>query len=80
MTAEEVRQYVLSTYIHPARAAGKLTITVRSGDVHRALSLAGRYPMVCDALRTQTFLTENLLSLSEAGPKHGANVYFTFKL
>lgn len=71
-SAETVRQYVSRHYIEPARDRGDTKVTVSVGEVHKALGLKNRVPLVCTALRSRKFLDENRLELREdQGPPSG---------
>ena len=81
--AEKVRQYVLTQYIQPAQARDERTVLVSAGEVHKALGLKNRVPLVCAALRSTRFLSENHLRLKgESGPPSGmgTTVKFTFEI
>jgi len=67
-----VRRYVRDHYVRPAKRAGRSTFRVIAGDVHRALGLKNRVPLVCNALSSRKFLEENSLRLLErTGPPSG---------
>ncbi|MCW5977950.1 MAG: hypothetical protein KIT09_07720 [Bryobacteraceae bacterium] len=81
--SDSIRQYVLDRYIEPARRRGEKTVQVAVGEVHRALRLHNRAPLVCSALRSKRFLRENGLSLERtAGPASGQSttVVYTYGL
>jgi len=81
--AGQVRAYALVRYIGPARLKGEPLVRIVSGEIHRALGLVNRYPLVCDALASQSFLKENRLALEgrEGTPSgQGAQVVFTYRL
>jgi len=42
--ADQIRQQVLQTQIEPARRNARTEITLRTGDVHKALGLRNRLP------------------------------------
>jgi len=68
-------------YLEPARMRGDRAVTVVSGDVHRALGLINRVPLVCSALKSQRFHEANRVELSDvSGPpsKLSTTVRFTF--
>jgi len=45
------------------------------------MGLKARMPAVCDVLGSKVFLEENrLVLLARHGPKHGDNVFFTYRL
>jgi hypothetical protein len=82
--SDQVRAYVRTHYITPARKAGASTVRVRAGEVHKALKWdLRRVPQVCAALSTQKFLeSANVELLQKNGPPSGQSttVEFTFRL
>ena len=50
MTTEAIRVYI-NQLIEHARNKGEIYITIVARDVHNALNLKSRYPMVCNAMR-----------------------------
>ena len=78
--ADRVRDFVIDTYIEPARAAGQKDVRVRAGDVDKALGYRyRRLPLICTALRSQKFMTAARVRLSaEEGPPSGASTTTTF--
>ena len=55
--SEQVRKYAFDRYIQPARSSGKQTVTIRAGDIHKALQFAQRSALVCGALGSLIFCT-----------------------
>ncbi len=79
--ADEVRAYCARRYIHPARAAGKIEISIRAGDVHEAMGYRNRMPLVCSAIGALIFSEQNSVRrLAIEGPMNGANTVFRFQL
>jgi hypothetical protein len=82
--SDEVRDYVRDHYILPARKLGATTVTVRAGEVHKALRWdLKRVPQVCSALATRKFLhSANVELLERKGPPSGQSttVEFTYRL
>jgi hypothetical protein len=81
--ADAVRQYVLTQYIRPARERGDRDVSVTAGEVHKALGLKNRIPLVCAALRSARFQALNHLRLKDVtGPPSGMSttVKFTFEI
>lgn len=79
--ADEVREYCSTHIIAPARLKGAKSVTIRAGEVHRALRFQNRLPLVCSAIGARIF--ENSLRLKRVsvdGPLNGANTEFTFIL
>ena len=74
-----VRSYIEQNFVGPARREGRLEFSVVAGEVHRALGLSNRVPLVCQALRSKQLLTKNALELkSEAGPPSGLSTTMVF--
>jgi hypothetical protein len=70
--SDAVRRYVVEHYVRPAERNGKRSFRVVVDDVHRALGLHNRVPLVCNALSSQKFLEENSLRIVErTGPPSG---------
>lgn len=79
--ADHIRQFVVDHYITPARAEGRVEITVRAGDIHRSMGLSNAMPAVCSAIGSNKFSELAHVSLlNRTGPANGSNVYFTFVL
>jgi 5-methylcytosine-specific restriction enzyme B len=79
--ADDVREYCKSRYVVPARQKRERSVTIRAGDVHRALNHRNRYPLVCAAIGSNLF--EELAGIrrvSIEGPLNGANTLFKFEL
>lgn len=78
-----VRHYVREHYVNPARREGRRTFRVVVGDVHKAVGLTNRVPLVCNALCSRRFLQENALRLVDrSGPPSGQSttVILTYEL
>jgi hypothetical protein len=82
--ANDIRHFVISEYIEPARQRGWTTVQVKCGEVLKALGLDGsRAAAVCGALNAAKFHGENHIRLeSREGPPSGLSttVKFTFRL
>ena len=79
--SDKVRHYVQVHYIDPAKRRGERSVTVVAGEVHRALGLNNRVPLVCTALKLHRFHDDNRMVLSDvSGPpsKLSTTVRFTF--
>ncbi len=80
---DRVRDYARREYIEPARARHQRTVRIVVGEVQKAVGLSNRVPLVCQALKSHKFLTENHLSLEKwEGPPSGTSttVIFTYRL
>src|SRR5580704_16854836 len=74
-----VRQHAAEEYLGAARRRGDRTVSINVGTVHRSLALHNRVPLVCAALGSKKFLTENRLRLiSKTGPPSGQSTTVTF--
>lgn len=79
--ADRIRAEVIRTIILPARASGLALVTIRAGDVHRAMGFNNSFPAVCSALRGTKLEREACVTfLGQEGPLNGANVFFRFDL
>ncbi len=78
--AGRVRDFVIATYIEPARSEGQSQVSVRAGDVDKALGYRyRRLPLICAALRSGKFLeTGRVKLIGESGPPSGASTTTTF--
>ncbi len=79
LLADEIREHVMEVYIIPARARGTRSVTVRAAEVHAALALRARYPVVCSALDGETFIeAAGVTLISRKGPLHSSSVVWVF--
>jgi hypothetical protein len=78
--SDEIRSFAAKEYVQAARRQGLRQVTIRVGDVHRALKLRNRVPNVSSALRSRRFLEQNGLTIeSESGPPSGMGTRTTIK-
>jgi len=74
-----VRHHAFDVYLSAARRRGDRTFAINVGTVHKALALNNRVPLVCAALGSKKFLTENHLRLiSKTGPPSGQSTTVTY--
>jgi hypothetical protein len=82
--SDQVRKFVIENYVAPARLIGARAVSVRVGDVHRAMKWdLKRVAQVCSALSTRKFLNSaNVELIERKGPPSGQSttVEFTFGL
>jgi len=77
--SESVRVHAREVYLRPARNRGLTKVAINVGQVHRALALKNRIPLVCQALKSEKFLDANSLRLiSETGPPSGQSTTVTY--
>ncbi|HEY2117006.1 MAG TPA: hypothetical protein VGJ51_18050 [Candidatus Angelobacter sp.] len=77
--SDAVRNHVSQKFIKPAKQQGNKTVTVNVGEVHRALGLHNRVPLVCVALKSKKFLeNQGLRILSMTGPPSGQSTTVTY--
>lgn len=80
-SADLIRKFVLENYIQPAREHGDAEITIRAGDVHKAMSLKDAMPAVASALGANKFQEFAKVQLvKREGPHNGANLFLTFRI
>ena len=79
--ADRIREFAFNEYIAPARQAGEDTVTIRAGDIHKAMALTHAMPAVCGAIGALKFQHRYDVELiSRLGPGNGANAQFTFRV
>lgn len=77
--SETVRQHARDVYLRPARNKGLKMVAINVGQVHKALALKNRIPLVCQALKSEKFLDANALRLvATAGPPSGQSTTVTY--
>jgi hypothetical protein len=77
--SDAVRRHAYEKYISSARRRREKTVSINVGEVHRALALNNRVPLVCAALGSKKFLTEHGLRIvSKTGPPSGQSTTVTF--
>jgi hypothetical protein len=77
--SDAVRRHAYEKYVSAARRRREKTVSINVGEVHRALALNNRVPLVCAALGSKKFLTEHgLRILSKTGPPSGQSTTVTF--
>ena len=78
--ADRIRQFLLTNYVDPARHQNADELTIRAGDVHRAMGLANAMPAVCNVLDGAKFRTAaGLVQVKREGPPQGANVEVRYR-
>jgi hypothetical protein len=66
-------------YVRPTQHRGARTVSINVGEVHRAVALRNRIPLVCQALESAKFLQANDLKLvSKTGPPSGQSTTVTY--
>ena len=51
--SDRVRDHVKRKYVDPAKKAGKKSLSIQAGNIHRELGFIRRIPVVCSALRSR---------------------------
>ncbi len=88
---DRVRRSAAEQYVLPARARKQSTIKIHTGAFEKSLVQSGvlqpnRFPIVCNALRSRKFLTQNRLELVDvqtppsAPSGQSSTVVFTYRL
>ena len=79
--ADRIRRYALAHHVDPERSAGRAELTIRAGDVCRAMGLHGRVPNICSALGSRAFLDmAGLRLLDRTGPRQSTTTTFRYAL
>ncbi len=77
--SDTVRQHAADAYVRPTVRRGARTVSINVGEVHRAVALRNRVPLVCQALESDKFLRANHLKLvSKTGPPSGQSTTVTY--
>lgn len=77
--SDAVRRHAYEKYVSAARRRKEKTVAINVGEVHRALALNNRVPLVCAALGSKKFLTEHGLRIvAKTGPPSGQSTTVTF--
>lgn len=84
---DEIRAWIINGIFTPLRGKGLVEIRLRAGDLHNAMGLDARMPMVCAAMRDVHRHTQGVtLIREELGPNinpnigNGANVWVTYRI
>ena len=62
----DIREYILGLKAN-ARASGKSTIVLRSGDIHKDLNLKNALPQVCNAMRQSMNAGDTVIHTTPSG-------------
>jgi hypothetical protein len=77
--SDAIRRHGYEKYVLQARRRKGKTVSINVGEVHRALGLNNRVPLVCAALSSKKFLNEHGLRIvSKTGPPSGQSTTVTF--
>jgi hypothetical protein len=80
-TTDDIRNYIFLNLIRPAIDQGQEEITIRAGNVHSAMHLVNRMPMVCSALRSlHRHFPVQPPNIQAPPSGQGANFYATYML
>lgn len=79
--ADRIREFANSQYIQPARDNKSISVTIRAGDVAKALKLQDRIAAVCSALGARTFENRyNVKLVERTGPHTSTTTEFKFRI
>jgi len=79
--SDRVRDHVKRKYVDPAKKAGKESLSIRAGDIHRELGFLRRIPVVCSALRSRKFQKNCDIELAYVdGHNNTTTATFTYRL
>ena len=81
LPSDRVREHVKKKHVDPAKKAGKKSLSIRAGDIHRELGFTRRIPVVCSALRSRKFQKDCGIELSYIdGHNNTTTTTFTYRL
>ncbi|MGC1463100.1 MAG: hypothetical protein WA802_12935 [Terracidiphilus sp.] len=76
--AKEIREYIRTQYLEPARQRRETLVTLRAGDIHRELGLKNRVPNVCQVMESRLLEKEAGVKVSsKQGPPSGRGTTVT---
>jgi hypothetical protein len=79
--ADEVRKFVKTNFIIPARQKGEKRVTFSARDVHQGMKLSSKYAFMCAAIDAKKFLEFAKVSLIKRdGQTQGETARWTFKV
>ncbi len=79
--SDRVRDHIKRKHIDPAKKAGKKTLSIRAGDIHKELGFSRRIPVVCSALRSRKLSKSCGIELTYIeGPNNSTTTTFTYNL
>jgi hypothetical protein len=79
--SDQVRDHVKRKHIDPAKKAGKKSLSLRAGDIHKELGFTRRIPVVCSALRSRKLQKNCDVKLSYIdGHNNTTAATFTYRL
>ena len=77
--SDAIRRHAYEKYVLQAQRRKEKTVSINVGEVHRALGLSNRVPLVCSALSSNKFLTEHgLRVVAKQGPPSGQSTTVTY--
>jgi len=80
-TADQIRAYVIESYIEPARDRGETSVSVKVGDVNVALGLTQGWANICQAISGQKLQAEaNVAPPQQKGADASPATFFVFDL
>ena len=74
--ADRIRHHALNSRIFPARHRGLRKVVFTGGDIHKEMNLRNRFPAVCGAIGSQTFLDLADIDMWIKPPVNGASTEF----
>jgi len=78
VSAGEMRQFIRTRYVEPARQRRETLLTLRAGDLHRELGLRNRVPNVCQVMESKLLEKEAGVRVSsKQGPPSGRGTTLT---
>ena len=79
--SDRVRDHIKRKYSDPAKKAGKKTLSIQAGDIHKELGFSRRIPVVCSALRSRKLSKSCDIELTYiGGPNNSTTTTFTYSV
>jgi len=78
--ADNIRLFIKTNYIDPARQRGQRRLALRSSEIHRRMGLKNRYPAVCSAMRGRKIEDLCGVKVTDTDGAVGANFVVTYDL
>jgi hypothetical protein len=73
-----IRDFIRTAYVEPARQRRETLVTLRAGDIHRALGMRNRVPNVCQVMESKLLEREAGVKVSSRqGPPSGRGTTLT---
>ena len=76
MTTQEIREYIQQLK-NTAKAQGKTTLTLRSGELEKEMNLKHRLPMICNAMYQMMLDGDKILHTTPSGKSSTIEIQYS---